>query len=162
MTYNHFLYLSVIAARIGIAEDNIFKASSESELQKFFARNTSVSGVALIGTDSLGYSLRNVGNDAVFGVDEYGLMIVKRSNSDENSIRETHRSCREFAQRVVAYMLQDNCKTDRDAVDGTKLPYQSLIITSVSIDLAGPIMDNFFGVIVRFEIQEPFNYKCIQ
>jgi hypothetical protein len=162
MTYDHFTYLSLIAARLNIPEGNVFKASSESELQQFLARNTSISGVVLIGVDSLGYSLRNAGNEAIFGVDKYGMMILKRSSTDENTVQQTHKTCREYAQRIIAYMLQDNRKTDREAAEGTKLPYKSLVVTSVTIDLAGPVMDNFYGVIVNFEIQEPFPYKCFQ
>lgn len=155
MIYNHFAYGEMLATKLkGIAHTpqkrTFFQATEQEEFGTLDQQVSQVSGTVLVAIDGANADF-SWEPDNMTEKPQYFFVIVTPTQSDDaNTIHQAQEQCRGIGKQIIAKMMNDCLNFDNGLA--------TLDMSSFLIRGAGPIGDNFYGVLVGFNLLNPFEF----
>ena len=155
MEYNHFTYGEYLAKSLKhIAHDKnnqrFFRATEQEEFEELSDRVSTINSPIRIGIDGQNSDLLWQA-DNMSEQPQYFFVILKPTESDDtDTIFQTQRFCKGIAKQIVSRMLNDRSLE----LNGLEtLDRESFVIRGV-----GPMGDNFYGILIGFNLVNTFEY----
>ncbi len=148
--YNHFKYCENLAENLK-AITKSYRATEQTELQDLNAQITNAHGTIIIAIDGAESSFTWNDSDSLMEQPIYSIAVVKQtSTGDANTIFSSQKECMEIGKQIIARMFLD--------ADHYKNGLHLLDRKSFLCKGFGPIGDNFYGVLLSYQLDQGINY----
>lgn len=153
--YNHFVYGETLARRLkAIAHTDdrprFFTAIEEEQFFTLEDKLSNITGTTLLAIDGSNADF-SWQPDNMTEKPQYFFVILQNTNSDRTeTIFAAQNSCRLIANQIISSMMNDH--------DSWKQGLCTLDPDSFIVRGVGPFADNFYGVLVGFNLLNPFTY----
>lgn len=154
--YNHFKYGEQLATRLKAIhhtkdEPHFFPAIEEEEFDSLENRISVQKGFTLIAIDgsNADYQWQP---DNMTERPQYFFVIITNTNSNRTeTIHQAQESCRLIAHQIIARMIYDS----KEYMYGLS----TIDLNSILVRGVGPLLDNFYGVLIGFNVLNSFNFE---
>lgn len=153
--YNHFQYGELLAKQLrSIAhtddQQRFFPATEEEQFLSIEDRLSNIKGTILIAIDGSNSDF-SWQSDNMTEKLQYFFIVLKNTNSERTeTIMDAQKECRLIAHQIIARMMNEQFSSNYSL---TTLDPDSFTIRGV-----GPLADNFYGVLIGFNLLNSFNY----
>ncbi|MDR1370803.1 MAG: hypothetical protein LBJ72_11870 [Dysgonamonadaceae bacterium] len=158
--YNHFTYGEMLARalkpiRHTDIDKHFYQAIEVEDLPDLDERLSDAHGVNLIAIDGSNSDFIYKNPEAFLKRPQYFFIIVAQTDStDIQTVLAAQKQCETVAEQIISKMLCDF----HEYVSGL----HALDPETFTIRGYGPIADNFYGVILGFNMSQPKPYKIDQ
>ncbi|MDD2953847.1 MAG: hypothetical protein PHC95_11915 [Parabacteroides sp.] len=155
-TYKHFEYSEWLArhlAPIGHTDANChFLRSDEiEEISDLEERISSISGYVLVAIDGHNSDLSWKNDDNLVDIPQYFIAILKQGETGNiDALHAAKAECKDLLMQVVCRMMLD-WNEERNGL-------HCLEADSMTMRGVGPIGENFYGVMLGFNLQKPVSF----
>ena len=153
--YNHFQYGESLASQLrSIAhtdeQQRFFPATEEEQFLSIEDRLSNIKGTILIAIDGSNSDFSWQPDNMTEKL-QYFFIVFKNTNSERTeTIMDAQKECRLIAHQIIARMMNEQFSSSYSL---TTLDPDSFTIRGV-----GPLADNFYGVLIGFNLLNSFNY----
>ncbi|MDR1455529.1 MAG: hypothetical protein LBJ01_07760 [Tannerella sp.] len=148
--YHHFEYGESLARRLKAishtdTQQQFYRATEVEELSELNARLSSASGMILVAIDGNNSDFGWKNSDSLMERPQYFFMVAKQTVSgDTDTVFTAQQECAAIVRQIIARMVRDHQRYDSGM---TYLDESSFTARGV-----GPIGENFYGVILGFNM----------
>lgn len=155
-TYNHFEYGEQLATQLKAIshtekDPHFFPAIEEEEFTSLENQISSQKGMTLIAIDGSNADYQWQSENMTERPQYFFILVTNTNSNCTETIHQAQKSARLIAQQIIARMINDCSKYQYGL---STLDLNSIIIRGV-----GPLLDNFYGVLLGFNILNSFNYE---
>lgn len=153
--YNHFRYGELLAKHLkpiahSDEQQRFFPATEEEQFLSIEDRISNIKGTILIAIDGSNSDF-SWQPDNMTEKPQYFFVILQNTNSDRTeTIFQAQRECRFIAHQIISRMMNDYVHSEYNLM--------ALDPDSFTIRGVGPFADNFFGILVGFNLLNSFNF----
>lgn len=154
--YNHFSYGEALAKGLKAIAHNeyrerFFRATEQEGLYTLYEKISSLDSTVMVAIDGSNSDFMWQ-PDSMFEKPQYFFIILHPSSSDNaDSIHQAQSYCKNIGCQVISRMLQDQML----CIHGLEfLDKESFTMRGV-----GPLGDNFYGILVGFNLNNSFNFE---
>lgn len=154
--YNHFQYSEWLArhlAPIGHtdADCHFLRSDEVEEISDLEERISYIRNYVLVAIDGHNSDFSWINSDNLVNIPQYFIAILKRSESGNiDALHASKAECRELLMQVVCRMMLD-WNEERNGL-------QFLDADSMTMRGVGPMGDNFYGVMLGFNLRKPVSF----
>jgi len=131
---------------------HFYRATEQTELEELTANISSANGTIIIAIDGSFVDFEFPDSDNLVARPQYSVVIASQtSSSDSSTILTVQQTCKQIAIQIISKILQDAQAEE----NGCRYINEK----TFTIEGIGPIADNFYGVILSFNMEEGINYQ---
>jgi hypothetical protein len=158
--YDHFVYGEQLAAALKPishtpTRQRFYRATEIEELEDLNARISSASSMMLVAIDGHNSDFRYRNSDSLMQRPQYFFLVLRQTVSgDVDTIFAAQSECEAVAKQIIARIVNDASHSGIN-------PLQFVDPASFAIRGIGPVGDNFYGVILGFNVDVGMNCEII-
>lgn len=155
-TYNHFQYSEFLARHLAPirhtdTDCHFLRSDEVEEISDLEERISSIRDYVLVAIDGHNSDFSWMNSDNLVNIPQYFIAVLKQSETGNiDAMHQAKGDSKEILMQIVSRMMADRDE-DRNGL-------QFLDVDSMTIRGVGPMADNFYGVMLGFNLRKPVQY----
>ena len=154
--YKHFEYSEFLARHLAPirhtdTDCHFLRSDEVEEISDLEARISSIRDYVLVAIDGHNSDFSWINSDNLVNIPQYFIAVLKQSET--GNIDAAHKSkadCKEILMQIVCRMMVDREEEQNEL--------QFLEVDSMTMRGVGPMSENFYGVMLGFNLRRPVQY----
>ncbi len=154
--YKHFEYSEFLARHLAPirhtdTDCHFLRSDEVEEISDLEARISSIRDYVLVAIDGHNSDFSWINSDNLVNIPQYFIAVLKQSETGNiDAVHKSKADCKEILMQIVCRMMVDR-QEERNEL-------QFLEVDSMTMRGVGPMSENFYGVMLGFNLRKPVQY----
>lgn len=154
--YKHFEYSEFLARHLAPirhtdTDCHFLRSDEVEEISDLEARISSIRDYVLVAIDGHNSDFSWINSDNLVNIPQYFIAVLKQSETGNiDAVHKSKVDCKEILMQIVCRMMVDR-EEERNEL-------QFLEVDSMTMRGVGPMSENFYGVMLGFNLRKPVQY----
>lgn len=154
--YKHFEYSEFLARHLAPirhtdTDCHFLRSDEVEEISDLEARISSIRDYVLVAIDGHNSDFSWINSDNLVNIPQYFIAVLKQSETGYiDAVHKSKADCKEILMQIVCRMMVDR-EEERNEL-------QFLEVDSMTMRGVGPMSENFYGVMLGFNLRRPVQY----
>ena len=154
--YKHFEYSEFLARHLAPirhtdTDCHFLRSDEVEEISDLEARISSIRDYVLVAIDGHNSDFSWINSDNLVNIPQYFIAVLKQSETGNiDAVHKSKADCEEILMQIVCRMMVDR-EEERNEL-------QFLEVDSMTMRGVGPMSENFYGVMLGFNLRRPVQY----
>lgn len=154
--YKHFEYSEFLARHLALirhtdTDCHFLRSDEVEEISDLEARISSIRDYVLVAIDGHNSDFSWINSDNLVNIPQYFIAVLKQSETGNiDAVHKSKADCKEILMQIVCRMMVDR-EEERNEL-------QFLEVDSMTMRGVGPMSENFYGVMLGFNLRRPVQY----
>lgn len=154
--YKHFEYSEFLARHLAPirhtdTDCHFLRSDEVEEISDLEARISSIRDYVLVAIDGHNSDFSWINSDNLVNIPQYFIAVLKQSETGNiDAVHKSKADCKEILMQIVCRMMVDR-EEERNEL-------QFLEVDSMIMRGVGPMSENFYGVMLGFNLRRPVQY----